>query len=297
MGAVYRARRLLRRCCGRAQGRPRRARSKREFRPDSSARGRLASQAHASRIWCRSSRPASSRGCRFWRWRTSRAPISTPRSSSESGFTRSRGEDRLPASGPLSTRPTSEGLVHRDVKPGNVLLEHREDGGPRLLCRLRALQARRVHERADRTGQWVGTLDYAAPEQIQAQDTDARTDVYALGCVLYWALAGSVPVSGRSRRGQAGGPSHRSAAEGHRRRHRRPRRLRRRRRRRRWPLAPLTASRAPASSGARHSTPPARRSRAPRPRALPRRVARCGRWRRADGGLSSSGPAARSFGS
>src|SRR5205807_438711 len=43
------------------------------------------------------------------------------------------------------------------------------------------------------TGRWVGSLDYAAPEQIEGRAVDARADVYALGCVLHKAITASVP--------------------------------------------------------------------------------------------------------
>jgi serine/threonine protein kinase len=87
----------------------------------------------------------------------------------------------------------AKGLVHRDVKPGNVLLEPREEGVHAYLTDFGLSKHVDSASGLTRTGQWVGTVDYAAPEQVQAGEIDARTDVYALGCVLYEALTGSVP--------------------------------------------------------------------------------------------------------
>src|SRR5262245_56215770 len=81
------------------------------------------------------------------------------------------------------------GLVHRDVKPANVLLsgEHAylSDFG---LSRLEASESQLTD-----SGQWIGSVDYCSPEQLRGLRTDARADVYALGCVLHAALTGRPP--------------------------------------------------------------------------------------------------------
>ena len=81
------------------------------------------------------------------------------------------------------------GLVHRDVKPANVLL----GGDHAYLADFGLSQVIGTDSRLTSTGQWIGTVDFMAPEQFDGSEVDARADVYALGCVLYNALTGSVP--------------------------------------------------------------------------------------------------------
>ena len=86
------------------------------------------------------------------------------------------------------------GLVHRDVKPANILLDRE---GFALLGDF-GLTKHVGEDPLTREGVFVGTIDYAAPEQFEAGTVDARTDVYALGCVLYQVLSGRVPYPAES---------------------------------------------------------------------------------------------------
>ena len=87
----------------------------------------------------------------------------------------------------------AKGLVHRDIKPGNVLLTIR-DGEERAYLTDFGL-AKRSSTLAELTvaGSIVGTADYMAPEQVRGDPSDARTDIYALGCVFFQMLTGKVP--------------------------------------------------------------------------------------------------------
>jgi serine/threonine-protein kinase len=102
----------------------------------------------------------------------------------------------------------ARGLVHRDVKPANLLVGG-DPARPHVYLTDFGLARRDGSSTAlTTTGQWMGTPDYAAPEQIDGHDVDARTDVYALGCVLYAALAGRPPFGDRPRMAKAAAHLH-----------------------------------------------------------------------------------------
>jgi tRNA A-37 threonylcarbamoyl transferase component Bud32 len=88
-----------------------------------------------------------------------------------------------------------KGLVHRDVKPANVMVERL--GEDREHCYVLDFGLARQSESTalTHTGRWMGTPAYVAPEQLTGGDVDARTDVYALGALFFHALTGQLPYS------------------------------------------------------------------------------------------------------
>jgi serine/threonine protein kinase len=83
------------------------------------------------------------------------------------------------------------GLVHRDVKPGNILLE--SNGLERAYLADFGLTRRVIDSPKWSTAGLLGTIDYMSPEQIEGQPIDGRTDQYALACVLFHCLGGRPP--------------------------------------------------------------------------------------------------------
>ena len=106
------------------------------------------------------------------------------------------------------------GIIHRDVKPGNLMVVGGPVGGGEMTVKLTDFGIARAIEqtRITQVGSVVGTAAYLAPEQVRGEEATPATDVYALGVVLYQFLTGRLPYEG-STAGRAGGaPAERAAA-------------------------------------------------------------------------------------
>ncbi|MGA2930008.1 MAG: serine/threonine-protein kinase, partial [Solirubrobacteraceae bacterium] len=117
-------------------------------------------------------------------------------------------EEKLKQEGPLDVpttvricaevgeglRALSEaGMIHRDIKPGNILI----DGGGKSYIADFGLAKDTQGSVLTKPGQALGSLDYMAPEQIRGEEVTAATDVYALGCVMFECVQGRPPFADR----------------------------------------------------------------------------------------------------
>jgi serine/threonine protein kinase len=100
--------------------------------------------------------------------------------------------------GALDAVHGASGLVHRDVKPANILLRDVAGEDHAYLTDFGIAKPPDLFENLTRTGSTVGTTGYLSPEQIKGEDADPRSDLYSLGCVTFEMLTGKKPFTGEN---------------------------------------------------------------------------------------------------
>ncbi len=93
-----------------------------------------------------------------------------------------------------------EGVLHRDIKPSNIILTKELTGSTESIAKLIDFGLARLtgidgRQKLTQTGMAIGSVQYMSPEQCAGQVVDARTDIYALGCVLYECFTGEPPFT------------------------------------------------------------------------------------------------------
>jgi serine/threonine protein kinase len=100
--------------------------------------------------------------------------------------------------GALDAVHEASGLVHRDVKPANVLLREVNGEDHAYLTDFGVAKPPEALEALTRTGSTIGTTGYLAPEQIQGKEAGPRSDLYSLGCLTFEMLTGKQPFTGEN---------------------------------------------------------------------------------------------------